>query len=119
MRSVGSFFFREDPHGLSVLNTGIPAYSARIGVEQLRHRPTSVPRHTRLAPRPLEISWFGPRPANEPELIDELWVAVDEFCGRKAGTPHDRVESPDVYNRSVTVPTVLSEEPSRLSTWHS
>jgi len=119
MSSVGSFFFREDPEGLSILNTGIPAYSARIGVKQLRHRETSFAEHTRLAPRPAEISWFGPRPSNEGELIDELWVAVDEFCRRKAGTPDDRAESPNVGNRNVTAPTVLSEEPSRLSMPHS
>lgn len=119
MYSVGSFFFREDPEGLSILNTGVPAYSARIGVTQLRHRQTSFAEHTRLAPRPLEISWFGPRPSNEGALIDELWVAVDEFCRRKAGTSDDGAESPDVGSRGVTVPTVLSEEPSRLSTLHS
>ena len=118
MCSVGSFFFRENPEGLSILNTGIPAYSARIGVKQLRHRQASIAEHTRLAPRPLEISWFGPRPSNERELINELWVAVDQFCRRKASTP-DRAESPDAGSRSVTAPTVLAEEPSRLSTSHS
>ena len=80
MRSVDKFFFREDAQGLSILNAGVPAYSARISPEQLRSRPVAT--HVL---RPLEITWFGPRPANERELIEELWVAVDEFCRQKAG----------------------------------
>ena len=119
MRSIGSFFFREDPQGLSIFNAGVPAYTARIDAEQLRRRQASIAEHPKLSPRPMEIGWCGPRPANERELIDELWVAVDEFCRRDAGTPDDHAESPDVDNRSMTAPTVRSEEASRPSTPHS
>jgi hypothetical protein len=116
---VGSFSFREDPQGLSILNTGIPAYSARISPEQLRHRQIAIAEKTRYAPYPLEVSWFGPRPTNERELIDELWLAVDEFCQRRTGTPDDHAACTVIGNRSATAPSVLDEQSSRLSMSHS
>jgi hypothetical protein len=119
MSCVGSFFFREDVHGLSVLNAGIPAYSARISSEQLRHRRASVGKRATDPPRPLAIHWFGPRPANEQELIAELWIAVDEFVRTRTGTPDGREDRQSDGNRHVTAAGTLDEDPNRISMSHS
>jgi hypothetical protein len=93
MSSVGNFFFREDAQGLTVLNAGIPGYSARISPEQIRRRQAALAnnkRRTRDSCRPLAIHWFGPRPSNELKRTAELWIAVDEFNRRRRGAPGDR-----------------------------
>lgn len=119
MSCVGSFFFREDVHGVSVLNAGIPAYSVRISSEQLRHRRAAVGKRTTDPARPLAIHWFGPRPANEQELIAELWIAVDEFVRTKTGTPDGREDCQTDGNRNMAAPSALHEESNRISMSHS
>ena len=79
MPSVGKFFFREDAQGLSVLHAGVPAYSVRISPKQIQSHQTVVDRGRRETSCPLQISWFGPIPPDERDLVARLWTAVDEF----------------------------------------
>lgn len=102
MRSGDSFFFREDSRGLSVLNTGVPAYTARISTEQLRNRRANVAGLARYAPRPEEIHWFDPGLSNEEELIEELWKAVDNYFQAGSEMPERlpaRALGVDAYER--------------------